>query len=260
MAYKRIHLDKTGSVAVITLTGGDDCNSVTEVMASELETAIEAVIDDEDVRVLVLTGSGTVFSTGTDRIVQTLRDETPGSGTDEVQLPRASAYLADLEIPVIAAINGDAFGPGLELALACDIRIASDKASFAMGQIRYGMIPWDGGTQRLPRLVGKGRATSMILTGQSLSAEKALRIGLVHAVYPAERLLDEALGLAKMIGEYAPIALSYIKDTVNKGMDMTLEQGLRLEQDLTVILQSTADRAEGISSFLEKRKPEFRGH
>ena len=151
------------------------------------------------------------------------------------------------------------WGLGLELALACDLRVASEESNFAMDQIRYGMMPWDGGTQRLPRLVGRGRGAAMVLTGMKVNATRALEMGLVHAVFPQESVVKEAIALAHRIAKHAPVALEYAKETINKGMDMTLDQGLRLEQDLTVILQSTADRAEGINSFLEKRKPEYRG-
>ena len=226
-------------------------NRVTAATCEDLGAAVEAILDDESVRVVVVTGEGSVFSAGTEEAVREARED--GA------LPRASGYIARLPMPVIAAINGDALGPGLELALACDLCIASEGASFALDQIRYGMMPWDGGTQRLPRLVGRGRGAAMALTGMKVDAESALEMGLVHAVYAKDSLMDEALRVAHKVAEHAPVALEYAKETINKGMDMTLDQGLRLEQDLTVILQSTADRAEGIRSFLERRKPEFHG-
>ena len=253
MQLPHISLKIDGPVAVLTLKGEDESNRVSAVMCEDLAATVEWIRDDESVRVVVVRGEGSMFSGGTEEAVREMR-ERGGEGAIG-----ASGDIARLPMPVIAAINGDASGLGLELALACDLRIASDEAVFAMDQIRFGMMPWDGGTQRLPRLVGKGRGAAMVLTGMKVSAEEALGMGLVHAVFPKHTLWDEALSLANKIAGHAPVALEYAKETIGKGMDMTLDQGLRMEQDLTVILQSTADRAEGIRSFLEKRKPEFHG-
>ena len=252
MQLPYIDLEISGPVALLTLRGEDESNRVGGAMGEDLAATVEWVRDDEDVRVLVVTGEGSVFSTGTEEAVGEVRGGVGG-------LPGASGHIAGLAIPVIAALNGDARGLGLELALTCDLRVASEEAVFAMDQIRYGMMPWDGGTQRLPRLVGRGRGAAMVLTGMEVDAARALEMGLVHALFPRESVVEEALGLAQKIARHAPVALEYAKETINKGLDMTLDQGLRLEQDLTVILQSTADRAEGIGSFLEKRKPEYRG-
>ena len=253
MLFRYINLKLNGSVALVTLKGDDASNRVNAAMCEDLDVAVEAILDDESVRVVVVTGEGSMFSGGTEEAVRELRD---GGGEGMIG---ASGYIARLPMPVIAAINGDASGLGLELALACDLRVASDEAIFTMDQIRFGMMPWDGATQRLPRLVGRGWGAAMVLTGMTVGAEEALGMGLVHAVFAKDTLQDEALGLAHKIAGHAPVALEYAKETVSKGMDMTLDQGLRLEQDLTVILQSTADRAEGIRSFLERRKPEFHG-
>lgn len=167
--------------------------------------------------------------------------------------------IASLERVAIAAIGGDALGEGLELALACDIRIASEKASFCLPHTGYGLIPSGGGTQRLPRLVGKGKALEMILTADPIDAREAFRIGLVNKVVPSEKLLSEAEELAKRIITKGPIALRYAKEAINKGLDLTLEQGLRLEADLYFLIQTTADRMEGIRAFMEKRPPQFKG-
>lgn len=239
----------------MTLKGEDESNRVTAAMEEDLGATVEWVRDDENVRVVVVTGEGPVFSGGTEEVVR----EVLGGVGEEGRLPGASGHIARIDIPVVAAINGNALGLGLELALACDLRVASEESVFAMDQIRYGMMPWDGGTQRLPRLVGRGRGAAMVLTGMEIDAARALEMGLVHALFPRESVVEEAQTLAQKIATHAPVALEYAKETINKGMDMTLDQGLRLEQDLTVILQSTADRAEGIRSFLEKRKPEYRG-
>lgn len=252
MQLPHIGLEIDGAVALLTLRGEDESNRVTAGMGEDMAAAVEWVRDDESVRVVVVTGEGSVFSGGTE---ESVREVLGGVG----ELPGASELIARLAVPTIAAINGGARGPGLELALACDLRVASEEAVFAMDQIRYGMMPWNGGTQRLPRLVGRGRGAAMVLTGMEVDAARALDMGLVHALFPRESVVGEALALAQRVARHAPVALEYSKETINKGMDMTLDQGLRLEQDLTVILQSTADRAEGINSFLEKRKPEYRG-
>ena len=167
--------------------------------------------------------------------------------------------VASIEQPVIAAINGDALGQGLELALSCDIRLASHQARFSFPQVALGLMPTDGGTQRLPRIVGKGKAMELILAAQTISAEEAFEIGLVNKIVEQEKLAVEAEALARTLADKAPIALKYIKEAVNKGLDLTLEQGLRLEADLYFLLHTTTDRTEGIEAFLRKRPPRFKG-
>jgi enoyl-CoA hydratase/carnithine racemase len=177
----------------------------------------------------------------------------------ETDLLSVVTPVASLAIPVIAAINGDALGQGLELALACDIRIAVGSARFGFPQIASGSMPRDGGTQRLPRLIGRGKAMEMLLTGQSVDAAEAYRIGLVSKVVRQEELMPAAMDIAQSLASRAPLAVRYGKEAVLKGMDLTLEQGLRLEADLYFLLQTTRDRAEGIKAFLEKRSPKFKG-
>jgi len=174
--------------------------------------------------------------------------------------PKGAGALAAVEKPTIAAINGDAIDQGLELALACDIRIAVAEARLGLTHLKRGLIPWDGGTQRLPRIVGRAWATDLLLTGRLIDAEEALRIGLLHQVVgDAKALLRAVEEWANNILEAGPIALAYAKEAVVKGADMTLEQGLRLEADLAILLHSTHDRGEGIRSFLERRRPAYRG-
>jgi enoyl-CoA hydratase/carnithine racemase len=167
--------------------------------------------------------------------------------------------VAGIDRPVIAAVDGDALGLGLEIALSCDIRIASEKARFGLPQVARGRIPLDGGTQRLPRIIGRGKAMELLLTAETISADEALEIGLVSKVVPPEALAGEVDKLAETIAAKGPIALRYLKEVVNKGLDMTLEQGLRLEADLYFLLHTTADRTEGIKSYLEKRPPKYKG-
>ncbi len=177
--------------------------------------------------------------------------------------PRQTSFvepIARLKLPVIAAIRGDAIGPALELALACDIRIGTENACFGLPQIRDGRIPCNGGTQRLPRLVGMGKAMQMILTGELIDAEEACRIGLINRVVDSGSLIKAAMVLAQEMAEKSPLSLSYVKEALYHGNDLTLDQGLRMELDLYLLLFTTSDRNEGIVAFREKRKPDFKGN
>jgi enoyl-CoA hydratase/carnithine racemase len=167
--------------------------------------------------------------------------------------------IAKLDKPVIAAFNGDAIGLGLELALACDIRVAIETCRFGLRQINAGYIPCNGGTQRLSRLVGKSKALEMILTGELIDAQEALRIGLVNKVVSRKDLIEVAVKVGQEMASKGPIALRYAKEAIYKGMDMTLEQGLRLEADLYLLIHTSKDRREGIQAFREKRVPKFEG-
>ena len=232
-------------VATVTLDRPASGNSVNELMASELRETCESVDADPDVRVVLLTGRGDAFCLGTD-------------GPGPVDDLRAADAVAAVRKPVISVLNGDAVDQGLEIALACDIRVASTCARLGLTHLARGAIPWDGGTQRLPRLVGIGRAMDMLLTSRLLDAGEALEAGLVNELAEAADLRTRARALAGTVTGQGPIAARYLKEALLKGADMTLEQGLRLEADLNIILQSTADRAEGIRSFLERRPPVYR--
>ena len=232
-------------VATVTLDRPAAGNSVNELMASELRETCESVDADPDVRVVLLTGRGDAFCLGTD-------------GPGPVGDLRAAAAVAAVRKPAIAVLNGDAVDQGLEIALACDIRVASTCARLGLTHLARGAIPWDGGTQRLPRLVGIGRAMDMLLTSRLLDAGEALEAGLVNELSEAADLRTRARALAGTVAGQGPIASRYLKEALLKGADMTLEQGLRLEADLNIILQSTADRAEGIRSFLKRRSPLYR--
>jgi enoyl-CoA hydratase len=219
--------------------------TINQAMAQELADICEQISGDDDIYVVTLTGSGGIFCRG---------------GEGEIKKAYyPAAVFTNIEQPVIAAINGDALGLGLEIALSCDIRLASDKAHFAMPQVAQGYIPTDGGTQRLPRIIGRGKALELLLTAETISATEAFEIGLVSKIVPPDTLKGEVQKLAETIAAKGPIALRYLKEAVLKGMDMTLEQGLRLEADLYFLLHTTSDRTEGIKSFIEKRKPKYKG-
>jgi enoyl-CoA hydratase len=242
MPYSTVSYTAKDHLAYLTLNCPEAANQINLKLAQELEEACHRVNQDDDIYVVVLSGAGESFC----------------GGAEEAGAVRVASAVAAIEKPVIAAINGDALGQGLELALGCDIRLASDKASFGFPQLARGIIPNDGGTQRLARLVGRGKALELILTAEPITAAEALEIGLVNRVVAPKELAAETKALAESVASKGPIALRFIKEAVNKGLDLTLEQGLRLEGDLYFLLHTTADRSEGINAFLEKRAPKFK--
>jgi len=223
-----------------------DCkdSDASALQCGEFSEVCDRLQWDEQVRVVVLFFGG----------------ERSDPNLDE-PLDRSSLVeqTAKLKQPVIAAIRGNATGFGLELALACDLRIAGENARFGFPQLREGRIPCHGGTQRLPRLVGQARAMHMILTGEFMSALEAQRIGLIHRLVPVNALLQSATNMAEELARKSPLSLSYTKEALLGGRDLTLDQGLKMELDLYLILFSTSDRTEGITAFMEKRKPDFKG-
>jgi enoyl-CoA hydratase len=255
MADNSILYNKKDHAGYITLNKPKERNRIDQAMAQELAEVCEQIKADPDIYLVVLTGTGDTFCAGG----KIMHDEVfPGS---EESLPGFSAAeaVASIDCPVLAAINGDAIGEGLELALACDIRIASDKAWLGLPQITEGRIPAAGGTQRLSRIAGKGKALEMVLTGESIDAQAALETGLVNKVVNRDSLMSEVESIVATLAGKAPLAMRYAKEAVNKGLDLTLEQGLRLEADLYFLLHTTSDRTEGVMSFLQRRKPQFEG-
>jgi enoyl-CoA hydratase/carnithine racemase len=240
MPQHLVDVTKKGHILTVSLNHP----AVSPELAAELVSVCSSIQDDESVYVVVLTGTGNVFCKSE---VGDLGDNSP------------AAAVAAIDRPVIAAINGEASGPGLEIALSCDIRIASDKALFSLPQVAQGNLPGGGGTQRLPRIIGRGKALELLLTAESIPAAEALEIGLVSKVVPSAELAGETQKLAETIAAKGPLALRYLKEAIIKGMDMTLEQGLRLEADLYFLLHTTADRTEGIKAYREKRKPDYQG-
>ena len=254
MSFSCIRIRKSHRVAWITLTRAESGNVITQTMAQELREACLQVNRDETINAVVITGAGKVFSVGKQLEAKQSRRQRKNNMPCSV-----AGAVAGIEKPVIAAINGDAAGQGLELALACDIRLAGENARFSFPGIKVGLMPTDGGTQRLPRLVGKAVALEMIFTGDTIDAGEALKIGLVSKIVPVKSLTAEVKTLAESIAAQAPIALRYIKEAINGGLDLTLEQGLRLEADLYYLIHTTVDRTEGIHAFMQKRRPLFKG-
>ncbi len=257
MPYKTIIFEKKEKVVWLSLNRPRIGNTINLEMANELVDACLAIKEDDEVRVVVVTGTGKVFCSGFD--IAELRSVAADNLKQMNPASLSSNAVAGLDCPVIAAINGDALGAGLELALSCDIRICSQNAHFGFPETSYGIIPSGGGTQRLPRIVGRGKAAEMIITAEPIDAAEAYRVGLVSRVVPKQKLREESEKIAGKLISRAPIAVRYAKEAVNKGLDMTLPQGLRLEADLSFLLQTTKDRAEGIQAFLEKRKAQFKG-
>lgn len=230
--------------AIATLARPHAHNRISAAMAAQLIDLAESAEDDDAILAVAITGAGAVFCGGFD---------------DDVD-PRMVETLAILSKPTVAIINGDALDEGLELALALDLRAATSAARMGLTQLTRGKLPHFGGTQRLPRLVGATHALRMILTGEAIRGEEAMRIGLVTYLARGRKELDRVTGeLLGTLATRGPLGMRMVKDAVRKGYDMTIEQGIRLEEDLYALLQTTADRAEGVRAFLEKRKPLFKG-
>ncbi len=225
-------------------------------LSDELSDLCQEVTQDDEVWVVLLTGAKKNSLALFGDWVGSVRKPNKKKA---VQVRSIAEPIAKIDRPVVAAIQGDAIGQGLELALACDLRIAGETSHFGLPFIQAGLIPWDGGTQRLSRLVGRGQALEMILTGRIIDAKEAQRIGLINQIVPPAKVLTVASGIAKGMAAKGPIALRYAKEAVHQGMDLTLGQGLRLEADLYFLLHTSRDRTEGIRSFREKRAPHFRG-
>ena len=255
MGKKVVLFEKRESVGIITLNRPEQKNAITAQTAVALKDIRNEMGWDCGIRVILITGEGEYFSVGTE-IGAYSSFKTREEFINHLSV---ASVIGSLTQPVIAAINGNAFGQGLELALACDLRISSKDALFAMPQIKENEMPFDGGTQRLPRLVGRTKALEMIFQGLTLDSEEAQRIGLVNSVVPVNELMSTALKMAEDLASKGPIALRHAKEAIIKGMDLTLEQGLRLEADLYFLLHTTKDRTEGITAFREKRDPRFEG-
>jgi enoyl-CoA hydratase len=259
MILDNLLLERDGAVAIVTFNRPAVLNALNAQTIAELRHLLLQFQTDDAVRVVVLTGAGEkAFVAGAD--INELARQTPASGRDLARSGQAVIDLIEtLGKPVIAAINGFALGGGCELAMACTIRIAAENARLGQPEINLGIIPGYGGTQRLPRLVGKGRALELLLTGAPVSAAEALRIGLVNRVVPASELMTAVRGLAADLARQAPIAMRYILEAVNHGLEMPTADGLHLEATLFGLVAASDDMREGTRAFLEKRKPEFQG-
>lgn len=259
MSFENLLVERDGAVLVITLNRPKVLNALNGQTLTELGRAIDQAAGDESVRVVVLTGAGEKsFVAGAD--INELAVQTPVGGRDHAR--RGQALFDRIERlgkPVIAAVNGFALGGGCELAMACTMRIAADTARFGQPEINLGIIPGYAGSQRLPRLVGRGRAQELLLTGDMIGAEEAWRIGLVNRVVPAAQLMTEVRALAQTLAQKAPVAVRYILDAVASGGDMAFADAEDHEATLFGLVSTTDDMREGTRAFLDKRKPTFTG-
>ncbi|MEX2501568.1 MAG: enoyl-CoA hydratase-related protein [Trueperaceae bacterium] len=257
LGFEHLSLQVRGEVAFVRLQRPDARNTLTGEVLIELSVALDHVEADADVRALVLHGEGRGFCAGAD-LAEFANLDDPFSGREaSLNGQDVANSLATLPIPTVAALHGFAVGGGLELALACDLRVAAPGTRLGLPETTRGLIPGYGGTQRLPRLIGEGRALDLILTGRLIDGEEALSFGLVSRV--ADDPLAEAEAVARATLGNAPVALGLAKEAVKRGLDATLPQGLEIEADLFGLVVTTDDRAEGVRSFLEKREPEFGG-
>ena len=250
-----VNVEVKGHVGVVTINRPEALNAFNDTVLRDLDEAIKIVHDDDEVFVVVITGAGRAFGAGADLGLMSKLSAPEGKKLGELA---CSVFLRieNLSKPVIAAVNGYALGGGNELAMACDIRLASEKATFGQPEVGLGITPGFGGTQRLARLVSPGMAKQLIYTARNIKADEALRIGLVNAVYPAAELLPAAEKMAATIAANAPIAVRACKKAINEGLDVDMDAALVIEEKLFGSCFKTADQIEGMSAFLEKRKHE----
>jgi enoyl-CoA hydratase len=258
MIYQNILVETSNRITILTINRPDKRNALNQATRDEMVQALDSLEKSAESRVLVITGAGDkAFIAGAD--INEFEGRTALMQRDAMKGLRIFTAIEEFPKPVIAMINGFCLGGGLELALACDIRIASDNAKLGQPEINLGIIPGGGGTQRLTRLVGEGKAMEIILTGDAIDAAHAKEIGLVNQVVAAADLRNTVLGLAARIAEKSPIALRMAKDAVKSAARMNLREGLEREMDLFSLTFGSEDKAEGVRAFLEKRKPDFKG-
>lgn len=258
MSYQNLILEREENIAILYLNRPEAMNALNAELLKEMIVALDEVAEDDTIRALIITGVGKAFAAGAD--IKYMQSLNAVEGRSLAQLGQAAFMAIEiLEKPVIAAVNGFALGGGCEIALASDIRLASEKAKFGQPEVGLGITPGFGGTQRLPRIVGEGIAKEMILTGDMIGAEEAHRIGLVNHVYSADELMDEAKKLAQRIASKAPVAVRLSKVAINKGMQADINTGMAIEADLFGMCFSTDDQKAGMTAFLNKEKIEFTG-
>lgn len=258
MDYKNIKLDKANGVGIVTINRPEVLNSLNDETIAELDACFDQIATDDEIKCVILTGEGKAFIAGADIGELAVCDVISG----RAKCDRGQALFFKMEkLPkvIIAAINGFALGGGCEIAMACDIRLASAKAKLGQPEVTLGIIPGYGGTQRLTRLVGYGKAKQWVFTGDIYPADEAYRIGLVDEVYPPDELMDKAMEMAQKIASRGPLAVATAKEAIDRGANVTLDAGCEHEAALFAGLCVSKDKKEGLSAFLEKRKAEFVG-
>lgn len=256
--YKNVKVEKREKVLMVTISRVEALNALNRETIRELQNVFSSHWSDANVGCVIITGEGKAFVAGAD--ISEIAELDSINGTDYSALGNhLMKTIANFPKPVIAAINGFALGGGSELALACDIRLASEKAKLGQPEVNLGIIPGYGGTQRLSRLVGPGKAMQLILTGEMIDAQEAYRIGYVEAVYPPQELMEKAIEMANVICSKAPLSIKIAKECINRGLDTSLSIGIDFERVNFGQTCSTADKKEGTAAFLEKRKAKFFG-
>ena len=259
MAYKNILLETKDGLATVTVNRPNKLNALNSETFIELYDAFSSINEDDGIRGAILTGSGEkAFVAGAD--IGELSEQTPVTAKEfALRSEKVLCFIERMYKPVIAAVNGFALGGGCELSMACHMRVASDNAQFGQPEVNLGLIAGNGGTQRLPRLVGTGRALEILLTGDLVTAAEAYRIGLVNRVTSKEDLIATCEKILKTIASKAPVAVKLSIEAVQSGLELTLTEGLNYEANLFGLVFSTEDMKEGTKAFLEKRKPDFKG-
>jgi enoyl-CoA hydratase/carnithine racemase len=259
MNFENILYEKKGAIAYVTVNRPKVLNALNMATMEELRAAFTAIKDDREIRVTIMTGAGgKAFIAGAD-IGELAKNDAVSAKEYTHRGQSVLDLIENLGKPVIACINGFALGGGCEIAMACTMRLASENAKLGQPEVKLGIIPGYGGTQRLPRLVGKGIAMQLVLTGEIISAQEAHRIGLVNEVAAPAELIPRAEAIAQKIIANAPLAVQYSMEAVNKGMEMTLAEGLYLEAVLFAVACASEDKKEGTTAFLEKRPAQFKG-
>ncbi|MFH1687993.1 MAG: enoyl-CoA hydratase-related protein [bacterium] len=256
--YENILVKIDDGVLIVTVNREKAMNALNRATIEEMQKLFSYYWTDEKIKCVIITGAGKAFVAGAD--IKELADLDARGGTETAARGQyLMKSIQNFPKPVIAAVNGFALGGGCELAMACDIRLASAKAKFGQPEVNLGILPGYGGTQRLPRLVGRGKAMQLILTGELIGADEAYRIGLADEVYDPEELMDKAMAMARTIASKGPVAIQVAKESVNRGFDVTLSVGCDLEKGNFGAVCGTEDKNEGMAAFLEKRKAEFKG-
>lgn len=259
MKYQKLIIEKQGRIGLVKINHPEALNALNTLILQELDHAFDELAQDPEVDVVILTGEGRAFVAGADIAEMSVMKAEEGKRFGRL----GAGVFRKIELldkPVIAAVNGFALGGGCELAMACDIRIASVKAKFGQPEVGLGITPGFSGTQRLPRLVGLGKAKELIYTAAVIPAEEACRIGLVNKVVEPEKLMEECFAMAETIASKAQLAVRYAKEAINRGVETDVETGIVLEADLFGLCFATTDQKEGMDAFLLKRKPDFKGY
>lgn len=251
-----IKIEKKGDIRILTVNKPDVLNALDKAVLAELDAAVDQIKEDPDVKALIITGAGRAFVAGADIAAQSVLDTRGGRAWGQ-QGSAIFRKIEILEVPTIAAVNGFALGGGCELALSCDLIIASEKAKFGQPEVTLGITPGFAGTQRLPRRIGAAKAKELIFTGEIIKAHEAEKIGLANKVVLPENLMTAAIEMAEKIIKNAPIAVKYSKVAINRGLDVDLDTGIAIENELFALCFATVDQQEGMSAFLEKKPPKF---